>query len=183
MRAPRSSRAFAMVLCSSIAIAVPNKNVDVDKSSFVAIFTQEHVPVEASFQRFGGEIAYDPTNLGAATVSLDVETGSLDLGDPSYGAEIRKPSWFDSTSFPNATFRSKGITAISASRLECLGVLTIKGKPLTVKIPVSVTKVATGVTFDGTLDVSRKAFGIGSADWDDVLEDKVIIKFHILNNR
>jgi hypothetical protein len=31
--------------------------------------------------------------------------------------------------------------------------------------------------------VLRKSFGIGSADWDDVLDDKVIIKFHIISNR
>jgi hypothetical protein len=66
---------------------------------------------------------------------------------------------------PSCCVRPTAFTAISAGRLGCPGVLTIKGKSLTVKLP------------------SRKAFGIGSAVWNHVLEDKIIINFHILNNR
>jgi polyisoprenoid-binding protein YceI len=179
----RCRHLVALALYSTVAVAASDTSVDAGKNSLVAIFRQENVPVEAPFRRFSVEITFDPANVGAATAALDVDTGSLDIGEDSYNAEIRKPTWFDSKSFPNATFRSKSIIAISADRLECVGILTIKGKSLTVKLPVGMKKVPTGTTFAGTLDVSRKAFGIGSAEWDDVLEDKVIIKFYILNNR
>jgi polyisoprenoid-binding protein YceI len=174
---------LALALYSTVAVAVSDTNVDAGKSSLVAIFRQENVPVEASFRQFTGEITFDPRNIGAATAELDVDAGSLDIGDDSYNAEIRKTTWFDSKSFPHATFHSKSIIAISADRLECIGILTIKGKSLTVKFPVGVKKVPAGTAFAGTLDVSRKAFGIGSADWDDVLQDTVTIKFYILNDR
>jgi polyisoprenoid-binding protein YceI len=179
----RCRHLFALTLYSAAAVAASGANVDAGKSSLVAIFRQENVSVEAPFRRFSGEITFDPTNVGAATVALDVDTGSLDVGEDSYNAEIRKPTWFDTKSFPNATFRSKSIIAISTDRLECVGILTIRGRSLTVKLPVDLKNAATGTAFAGTLDVSRKAFGIGSADWDDVLEDKVTIKFYILNNR
>jgi polyisoprenoid-binding protein YceI len=179
----RCRHQLALVLYSTVAVAASDTNLDTGKSSLIAIFRQENVPVEASFRRFSGKITFDPADVGAAIAALDVDTGSLDIGDDAYNAEIRKPSWFDTKSFPTATFRSKAITAMSADRLECVGILTIKGKSLTVKVPVGVKKALTGTAFAGTLDVSRKTFGIGSADWDDVLEDKVVIRFYILNNR
>jgi polyisoprenoid-binding protein YceI len=174
---------FALILCSSICVAASGASVDVGQSSLVATFRQDNVPVDAPFRRFSGTIFYDPANLGAATAALDVETGTLDIGDESYNAEIRKPSWFDSKTFPTATFRSKTITAITADTLECVGTLTIKGKSQTVKFSVRINRLSLGTGFDGTFEVSRKTFGIGAADWDDVLEDKVIIKFHVVNTR
>jgi polyisoprenoid-binding protein YceI len=179
----RCRHLLALALYSTVAVAVSDTNFDSGKSSLVAVFRQENVPVEATFQRFGGTINYDPANVGTATVELDVKTGSLDVGDESYNAEVRNPTWFDSKSFPDATFRSTAIIALSADRLECAGILTIKGKSLSVKVPVRVKKVPTGTAFFGTLELSRKMFGIGAADWDDVLEDKVIVKFYILNTR
>jgi polyisoprenoid-binding protein YceI len=174
---------FIFIQCFSLCAAASDANVDVGRSSLIATFRQDNVPVDAPFRRFTGRILYDPANVSAATAALDVETGSLDIGDESYNAEIRKTSWFDSKTFPTATFRSKTITAISADTLECVGTLTIKAKSQTVKLLVRIKKIPTGIAFDGTLEVSRKIFGIGSADWDDVLEDKVIIKFHIVNIR
>jgi polyisoprenoid-binding protein YceI len=174
---------FIFILCFSVYAAASDANVDVGKSSLIATFRQDNVPVDAPFRRFTGTILYDPANVTAATAALDVETGSLDIGDESYNAEVRKPHWFDSNTFPTATFRSKTITATSTDTLECVGTLTIKGRSQTFKLPIHIKKTPTGAAFDGTLEVSRKIFGIGGADWDEVLEDKVSIKFHIMNIR
>jgi polyisoprenoid-binding protein YceI len=155
-------------------------NIDIGKSSLVATFRQENVPIEAPFRRYNGTVSYEPTNVQATVVSFDVEAGSLDVGDSSYDAEIRKPSWFDTQRFPHATFRSTAVTATSPSVLECVGILTIKGTSQTVKTVVSIRKSPGGAAFDGSLPVSRKSYGIGSKEWDDILEDMVILKFHII---
>jgi hypothetical protein len=34
--------------------------------------------------------------------------------------------------------------------------------------------------FEGTLEISRAYFGIGDAEWNDVVDDKVRIKFHLV---
>jgi hypothetical protein len=34
-------------------------------------------------------------------------------------------------------------------------------------------------SFDGSFDLSRKIFGIGDSSWEDVLDDKVRVRFHL----
>lgn len=179
---PRSLKFHSLLIalaCVSLAALAADTNIDSGKSTVIATFKQEGVPVDAPFRKFSGHIVYDAKNAAAATAAIDVVTGSLDIGDESYSAEARKPAWFDSAKFPTATFRSTAIKAISASRFDATGTLSIKGKAVTITVPVSVP--ASANAFDGTLVISRKAFGIGSADWDDVLDDKVSVRFHLVS--
>jgi polyisoprenoid-binding protein YceI len=167
-------------LASALALAA-DAGLDVGKSTMVATFRQESVPVDAPFRKFSGRIVYDSSQPLAASANVDVETGSLDIGDPDYNAEIRKQAWFDSASFPLATFRSTAIKAISATQFAATGALSIKGRVLTITVPVTVSAAAAGTAFDGTLLVSRQAFGIGDPSWNDVIEDQVKVRFHLVN--
>jgi polyisoprenoid-binding protein YceI len=166
-----------MLAAVSLAVVAADTNIDAAKSTLVATFKQEGVPVDAPFHKFSGYIAYDAKNVAAATAKLDVDTASLDIGDEMYNAEVRKPAWFDTARFPTATFRSTAIKPVAAGKLEATGTLTIKGKAVTLAIPITVTANA----FDGALVISRKAFGIGDPAWNDVLEDKVSVKFHLVS--
>ena len=170
------------ITCLATALALAaDAGLDAAKSTIVATFRQESVPVDAPFRKFSGQIVYDASKPVAASANLDVETGSLDIGDPAYNAEIRKQAWFDSVRFPLATFRSTAVKAISATQFEATGALTIKGRVLIITVPVAVSVGATGTAFDGTLLVSRQAFGIGDASWNDVIEDQVRVRFHLVN--
>ena len=105
------------ITCLATALALAaDAGLDAAKSTIVATFRQESVPVDAPFRKFSGQIVYDASKPAAASANLDVETGSLDIGDPAYNAEIRKPAWFDSLRFPLATFRSTAVKAISATQ-------------------------------------------------------------------
>ncbi len=85
--------------------------------------------------------------------------------------EIARKSWFDS-----ATYRRQlplhGDQAAGRQQFEATGTLAIKGKVQTIVVPVTVTAAPAGSVFDGSLVISRKAFGIGDAQWDDVLDDR-----------
>jgi len=172
----------AVVTALGAGTAPDAAGLDSAKSTVVATFKQENVPVEAPFRKFSGHIAYQASDAAAASASVDVETGSLDIGDPAYNAEVRKPAWFDSAHFPLATFRSTAVKVLSATRFEATGTLTIKGKALSVTVPITVTAGAgsAGATFDGTLPVSRKAFTIGDPVWNDVIDDAVTVRFHLV---
>lgn len=169
---------IACVTCLSVAQAADGA-INLPKSSIVATFRQENVPIEAPFKSFSGVIAYDAAKPAATSAAVTIEMNSLDLGDESYNAELRKAAWFDSAHFPQATFRSTAIKAGAAGHLDATGTLTIKGKPQTITVPITVQHVGDATTFDGSLEVSRKAFGIGDPSWDDVLDDKVLVRFHL----
>lgn len=162
------------------ALAAAGSSIDAAHSSVVATYRQENVPVEAPFKRFGGHVEYDAAQPAAARASIEVSTGTLDLGAEDYNAEVRKKEWLDSATYPTATFVSTAIKPGAAGHFEATGTLTLKGRTQTLTVPVTVSKAGAASSFDGELTISRAFFGIGSKDWDDVLDDKVRIRFHIV---
>jgi polyisoprenoid-binding protein YceI len=150
-------------------------------SSITATFTQEGVAVDCPFRKFSGRIAYDQKSVATAAANIEVDMASLDIGDPAYNAEVRKKSWFDSAQFPKGRFQSTAIRAGVAGKFVAIGTLAIKGKSVVVQVPVSVSRTARATVFDGSFTISRKAFGIGDPIWDDALDDKIIIRFHLIS--
>jgi polyisoprenoid-binding protein YceI len=159
------------------ATAVP---IDAGKSKLTAAFTQMGVSVDGTFKTFKGTVAYDPANAAASTAELSIDTASFDIGDDDYNAEVRKKEWFDTATYPAATFRSTAIKPLGAENFEATGTLNLKGKTQTVKVPVSVKTAGKVRSFEGELPISRTAFGMGDPEWNEVLEDKVIVKFVIV---
>jgi polyisoprenoid-binding protein YceI len=175
--------ALALALGSGVLFAAEVNIGPATKSTVVATFRQEGVSVDSPFTRFSGKVSYDAKNVAAATALVEVETASLDMGDPGYSAEVAKKSWFDSATHPKAVFRSTAIKPVAANRFDATGTLTVKGKMQTITVPVTVSATPAGNTFDGTFTMSRKAFGIGDPVWDGVLEDKVTVRFHLVGGR
>lgn len=170
------------------ALAADVNNVDTAKSTIIATFTQSGVPVDSPFKKFTGRIVYDAANVAASSAALEVDTGSLDIGDDAYNAEVRKKQWFDVATYPKATFKSTAIKSTGADSFVATGALTVKGKVLTISVPIKAKKVVndkkvvTGTAFEGAFTLSRKAFGLGDPIWEDVLEDKVGVKFTLISS-
>ena len=175
--------ATVLLAASGLLMAAPLNVGPASKGTLTATFKQEGVAVESPFTSFKGVIDYDPKNPAAATALIDVDMASLDLGDPAYNAELHKKSWFDSAAFPRGLFKSTAVRAVTAGKFEATGTLTIKGRVQTLTVPVAVSAAAAGTVFDGSFVMSRKAFGIGDAIWDGVVDDKVTVKFHLVGGK
>lgn len=173
-------RVVALLGLSAAAAWAAGAGFDAAHSTVVATFRQEGVPVDAPFTKLGGSIRFDAAHPAAGTASIDVQTASFDIGDPAYNAEVAKPAWLDSAKYPLASFRSTALRQLAPGRLEATGTLTLKGRALQVTVPVTQSGSGATAAFDGTFRISRKAFGIGDASWDDVLEDAVVVKFHLV---
>ncbi len=179
----RAGAAAALLLACAAAMAVALAaalKVETARSQITVTFRQENVPVDAKFVRFGGSIAYDAAHPEGSSAALDVETASFDMGDEAYNSEVRGKAWFDSTGFPKATFRSTSIKARDATHFDATGQLTIKGKAVTVTVPIALQPAPKGTSYTGTFTLSRAAFGIGDASWKDVLDDKVVVRFALV---
>jgi polyisoprenoid-binding protein YceI len=179
LKIPRTLALAGTMLVAVVALAA-DANINAGKSSLVATFKQEGVPVDTPFRKFSGNIIYDVAKPAAATAALDVDMSSLDIGDDAYNAEVRKKAWFDSATYKTATFRSTAIKAGAAGQFVATGNLTIKGRVLAITIPISVQTAAGLTTFGGSYALSRKSFGIGDPIWEDVLDDKVTVTFKIV---
>jgi polyisoprenoid-binding protein YceI len=169
------------LMVAFVATAAGDPAVDASKSSIIATFRQEKVPVDAALKKFNGRIDYNPAQPNAAKAALEVETASLDLGSADYNAEVRKKEWLDSATYPKATFISTSVKPGAAGQFTATGTLTLKGKTQTLTVPVTVTQAAGKPTvFDGAFEISRAYFVIGDKEWADTVDDKVRVRFHLV---
>jgi polyisoprenoid-binding protein YceI len=177
---PMKSLLLASLLASVVAIAAPLKT-DPAKSSVTATFKQMGVPVEAKFKQFAAQIDYDAAKPAASKASVEIQTASLDLGDPDYNKEVAKKEWFNTAQFPKASFVSTAIAPAGAGKLNVSGKLTIKGRSADVSFPLSVKAEGGKQVFEGQLPIKRLAFNIGEGEWKDtsMVADEVVIKFRV----
>lgn len=174
---------LAAFACASMAASgVAFAQVDAAKSTVTATSKQMNVPVEGKFNKFDAKISFDPAKPSAGSAQLTVEVGSYDLGDDSYNEQVRGKEWFDTKTYPKATFVSSAIAATGAGKYTVMGTLTIKGKSQNVSFPMTIGQQGGEQTFDGALPVSRLKFNVGTGEWKDTstVADEVTIKFHIV---
>ena len=163
------------------AAAVPAAlSIDPAKSTVVATFRQLNVPVDGGFTKLSGTISFDPAKPEASMASIEIDTASYDMGLEDYNAEVRKKEWFDSKTYPKASFVSSSFKSLGADRFQASGKLSLKGKVVAVSVPVSVKPEAATTVFEGTLPVSRKVFSIGDPAWNETVDDAVMVKFRIV---
>lgn len=171
--------AFAALLLTSLC-APAALGIDAAKSKVTATFKQMNVPVEGVFTKAAGSILFDPAKPEASAATIQIDTAGFDLGMDDYNAEVRKKEWFDSKAHPQASFVSSSFKALGADRYQASGKLTLKGKSTDVSLPVTVKREAAATVFSGSLPISRKAFAIGDAGWNEVVDDQVTVSFRIV---
>lgn len=176
----RSAAILAMALALPAAAAM--LKADPAKSSVAAVFKQMNVPVEAKFKKFTAQIDFDAAKPEASKANIEIDTASLDLGDPEYNKEVQKKEWFNSAQFPKATFVSSTLKPAAAGKFDVAGKLTIKGKTADVSFPLTVKKEGNAQVFEGTLPIKRLAYNIGEGEWKDtsMVADEVQIKFRVV---
>jgi polyisoprenoid-binding protein YceI len=168
------------VTAAFVATAAGDPTIDASKSNIIATFRQENVPVDAPRKKFNGRIDYNAAQPNAAKAALEVDTGSLDMGSADYDAEVRKKAWMDSGTYPKASFISTSVKPGASGHFDATGTLTLKGKTQTLTVPVTVGNAGAAMVFDGAFEISRAYFSIGDKEWNDVVDDKVKVRFHLV---
>jgi polyisoprenoid-binding protein YceI len=181
MKLSRRLLPMSLLAVALAASAIPLK-ADLAHSSVAAVFKQMNVPVEAKFKKFNAQVDYDAAKPETAKASVDIDTASLDLGDPEMNKEVAKKDWFNSAQFPKASFVSSSIKPNGAGKLTVAGKLAIKGKSVDVNFPLTVKTEGGKQVFEGALPIKRLAFNIGEGEWKDtsMVADEVVIKFRVI---
>jgi polyisoprenoid-binding protein YceI len=169
----------ALLVCVSTAQA----QVILAKSSLTAIGTQLGTPMTGDFKKFSAVINFDPVKPAESKASLEIAMNSYDLGDDLYNKEVAGKNFFDAVKFPAANFVTTAIKPAGPGKFEFAGKLTMKAKTQPVTAIVTYKKDGANQIFDGQVPIKRLAFGVGEGEWGDVslVEDQVMIKFHIVN--
>lgn len=151
------------------------------QSELVFTSRQMGVAVEGRFARFDAQLALDPKQPEAGRVTLVVDTASATLGLAEADAELRKPAWFDTAKFANASFQSMQLRSLGAGRFEVAGKLAIKGSVRDVVVPVQIAQSGGTTVATGTFAIKRLDFRIGEAEWADtaLVANEVQLRFKL----
>jgi polyisoprenoid-binding protein YceI len=180
MKLPHGSLLAVLLGVALAATAAPLKT-DPAKSSVSAVFKQMNVPVEAPFKRFSAQIDYDAAKPELSRATVEIDTASLDVGDPDMNKEVAKKEWFNAAQFPKATFVSSAIKPAGPGKLNVSGKLTIKGRAADVSFPLTVKADGARQVFEGSLPIKRLTYTVGEGEWKDtsMVADEVVIKFRV----
>jgi len=121
--------------------------------------------VRGRFTRFSGRISYNRTDTVHSSVSVDIDTASVNTENTDRDNDLRGPKFFDAARFPKIVFRSKRIEQQCDGYL-CVGDLTLHGVTKEVAFPFEITgrqKDLQGkerIGFEGELKLDRREFSL-----------------------
>ncbi len=172
-------------LCAA-ALLAPIANgqaslVEPAKSSLRFTAQQAGVDLHGDFRRFSAQLNVDPSHLDQSAVRVDVDLSSVTTGTRNADALLQSADFFDSTRFPKARFTSSRITSVGAGSYRAAGQLDLKGHSAPVEISFSAHADGGATRYEGSLPISRLAFGIGQGEWSDTstLDDEVRLDFSV----
>ncbi|MCU0881175.1 MAG: YceI family protein [Hyphomonadaceae bacterium] len=129
-------------------------------------------PVTGTFPDWTADIRFDPRNLGASRVRVEVRTGSVRSGTREAVDNLPGPDWLASRAFPTVTYEASRFTALGGNRYRADGFITVKGVRHRLTLPFTLDIAGTTATMNGTAALNRLPLRIGvesdaAAEWVD----------------
>jgi polyisoprenoid-binding protein YceI len=129
--------------------------------------------VRGTFARYGGTVMLYPNAIERSSVSVIIGTASINTNSADRDRHLRSPDFFEVEKYPYITFRSTAVKAAPKGFIA-EGDLTMHGVTRHIAIPFVMVHAPiadawqnTRVTFQGSLQVSRKDYDIrGTAFWN-----------------
>jgi polyisoprenoid-binding protein YceI len=170
-----------LMLAPASAFAI-ERTLVAGKSEIGFTVSQMGVGVTGHFQRFTARINLDPAKPGQGSAEIVVDIASLSTGEPEADSEALSRPWLDAAGFPKARFKSSSVRALGGDRYEINGLLSIKGTPRELTVPVTLdTLPDRTLVARGEFTLRRTDFGIGGGEWNegDLVADDVPVRFRL----
>ena len=94
------------------------------------------------FDRFSGNFSYDENNPSAASVTVTIDTASVDTNHAERDKHLRSGEFLDASKYPEARFVSSGYQQTGKDKGQLKGDLTLRG--VTQPITIQVTHIGAG---------------------------------------
>lgn len=162
--------------------AVEYKDVNARASTLSFTYQQMGSRAYGTFRKFEAKLDFDTDNPGAAHAALTIELNSIDAGSSDANTELQKPAWFDTATYPVATFESTSIKALGNNRYTITGKLSLRGLTREVSVPVLLKSESAIGIFEGQLVLKRDDFKIGEGELaDSVVSNEINIRFRMVS--
>lgn len=132
------------------------------------------------FASFTVTLEIDGQTRAPAALRVEVETASADMNDREVNAEIVEPAWFDSSTFPAASYASQDIRP-TEDGFVAHGCLHIKGMEQALQIPLEWKQADQTAILSGAVRLSRLNWQVGTGEWssDTHLSDRVDVRWRV----
>jgi polyisoprenoid-binding protein YceI len=127
--------------------------------------TQQGAPFEGEFRKFDAKIAFDPANLAASKVRVEIDVTSVTTRSPDRDNELPKSDWFDTSKFPKAVFETTRIESRGDNKYAAVATLTIRDQTLPLVLPFTLDVTGDTAHMVGSVPIDRTNFGIGQGAW------------------
>jgi polyisoprenoid-binding protein YceI len=124
-------------------------------------------PLSGEFKNFKADITLDPAT-GAGQVSVEIPVADITTGVKDQDSKAVGKDWFDTKSFPKATYVTHSIEHRGENQYVAHGNLTIRGVSFPQDLPftldISKTKPAVA-EMKAKVTLNRLDFGVGQGEW------------------
>lgn len=144
--------------------------IDSGASSIGFSGTHAGTAFKGRFERWEGQVWFDPRDLAGSKAVITVHTTSARTGDPTQEGSLQGAEWFDPAQYPTARFEATVFRALGGGRYEAAGTLRIKTTTIPVVLPFTFSESGGVATAEGRLELDRTAMNMGmasdaAADW------------------
>jgi polyisoprenoid-binding protein YceI len=163
-------RAFllaAALACVSLACVSPAMAADwvinPAKSSIAFSGTHAGNMFNGVFQKWSGQIRFDPAKLADAKVVILIEMASARTGNKMYDGTLPQDDWFAIKAGRQARFETTSIKATTAGGYVAQGSLNLRGVSVPVTLPFTLVISGKQAVMQGQTSLKRMAFAIGKS--------------------
>ncbi|PXX97535.1 YceI family protein [Halomonas sp. LBP4] len=130
-----------------------------------------------NFEEFSGQFQYDPENLEAASVEMEVQVDSLNTNNAERDKHFLSSDFLDAGEYPTATFVSTGFTPNGDDDGMLTGDLTLHGETREIEMPVTLMGEGEDpwggyrAGFEGSAMLTLADFGIDMSDFPEAMHE------------
>lgn len=145
------SRKIVLALFTTLSLFISQSRADehyvIDTQGMHAFITfkVKHLGyswLEGRFNRFSGSFDYDVDNPANNKVAVEIDLTSIDTNHAERNKHLRDPRFFDTDTFPKASFVSTGWEDLGDGKAKLMGQLTLR--EVTKDLVIDVTQTGAG---------------------------------------
>ncbi|QOR39258.1 YceI family protein [Billgrantia diversa] len=130
-----------------------------------------------NFEEFEGRFHYDPEDLEASSVEMEVQVGSLNTNHAERDKHFLSSDFLDADEYPTATFVSTGFTPNGDEEGVLTGDLTLHGETREIEMPVTLMGEGEDpwggyrAGFEGSTMLTLADFGIDMSEFPEAMHE------------
>lgn len=137
--------ALALIAGASSSVSAADYIIDTHGGHAGINFKFKHLGISwltGEFRTFEGTFTYDPENIEASKISVDIDVTSLDSGHTVRDEHILGGRYLNAGEFPNAKFVSSSVEDKGHGNIKVRGSFTLHG--ITKEIAIEASEVGAG---------------------------------------